>query len=133
MCDFFVCLMIRRPPRSTRTDTLFPYTTLFRSLPQEIEVVVVPGTGADQVEALAPQAVGHAGDGELRAHRPRRVQGVRQAHPPDRLGDGVGDHAVEPGARARALDLVFREGRQLHPADPPAHPAATVADLRAPV
>src|SRR3546814_12602017 len=30
MCFFF--LMIRRPPRSTRTDTLFPYTTLFRSL-----------------------------------------------------------------------------------------------------
>src|SRR3546814_940954 len=28
--SFFV-LMIRRPPRSTRTDTLFPYTTLFRS------------------------------------------------------------------------------------------------------
>src|SRR3546814_16737408 len=28
-CVFF--LMIRRPPRSTRTDTLFPYTTLFRS------------------------------------------------------------------------------------------------------
>src|SRR3546814_14485912 len=26
-------LMIRRPPRSTRTDTLFPYTTLFRSPP----------------------------------------------------------------------------------------------------
>src|SRR3546814_3157521 len=30
---FTVCfLQIRRPPRSTRTDTLFPYTTLFRSL-----------------------------------------------------------------------------------------------------
>src|SRR3546814_13399844 len=28
---FFCFLMIRRPPRSTRTDTLFPYTTLFRS------------------------------------------------------------------------------------------------------
>src|SRR3546814_13293017 len=28
---FFVFLMIRRPPRSTRTDPLFPYTTLFRS------------------------------------------------------------------------------------------------------
>src|SRR3546814_18235786 len=28
---FFVVLMIRLPPRSTRTDTLFPYTTLFRS------------------------------------------------------------------------------------------------------
>src|SRR3546814_11710795 len=30
ICFFF--LMIRRPPRSTRTDTLFPYTTLFRSV-----------------------------------------------------------------------------------------------------
>src|SRR3546814_10905403 len=34
MCVYLFCfffLMIRRPPRSTRTDTLFPYTTLFRS------------------------------------------------------------------------------------------------------
>src|SRR3546814_385804 len=31
MLFFFLFLMIRRPPRSTRTDTLFPYTTLFRS------------------------------------------------------------------------------------------------------
>src|SRR3546814_6336003 len=30
-CIFVVFLMIRRPPRSTRTDTLFPYTTLCRS------------------------------------------------------------------------------------------------------
>src|SRR3546814_2145247 len=30
--SLFLFLMIRRPPRSTRTDTLFPYTTLFRSL-----------------------------------------------------------------------------------------------------
>src|SRR3546814_18479975 len=37
ICFFF--LMIRRPPRSTRTDTLFPYTTLFRS------DVGVPDTG----------------------------------------------------------------------------------------
>src|SRR3546814_4231634 len=33
--------MIRRPPRSTRTDTLFPYTTLFRSF-TEIERTVPP-------------------------------------------------------------------------------------------
>src|SRR3546814_17800296 len=32
-CICFFFLMIRRPPRSTRTDTLFPYTTLFRSSP----------------------------------------------------------------------------------------------------
>src|SRR3546814_18692458 len=34
-CVFF--LMIRRPPRSTRTDTLFPYTTLFRSVDHAAE------------------------------------------------------------------------------------------------
>src|SRR3546814_9739698 len=34
--------MIRRPPRSTRTDTLFPYTTLFRSL-----VITTTDGGAD--------------------------------------------------------------------------------------
>src|SRR3546814_2823980 len=44
--------MIRRPPRSTRTDTLFPYTTLFRSA----------GGGVARVPV--------AGD---RRHRPRRV------------------------------------------------------------
>src|SRR3546814_18676556 len=32
--------MIRRPPRSTRTDTLFPYTTLFRSVEASIDSVV---------------------------------------------------------------------------------------------
>src|SRR3546814_14888116 len=31
LVSLFFFLMIRRPPRSTRTDTLFPYTTLFRS------------------------------------------------------------------------------------------------------
>src|SRR3546814_20418998 len=32
----FFFLMIRRPPRSTRTDTLFPYTTLFRPLKRRV-------------------------------------------------------------------------------------------------
>src|SRR3546814_15214367 len=34
--------MIRRPPRSTRTDTLFPYTTLFRSKPFWVEYTSTP-------------------------------------------------------------------------------------------
>src|SRR3546814_12678166 len=52
--------MIRRPPRSTRTDTLFPYTTLFRSLlragalaaPMEIieERTIGPSLGADNIK-----------------------------------------------------------------------------------
>src|SRR3546814_1548893 len=37
----FFFLMIRRPPRSTRTDTLFPYTTLFRSPCTTLSVVAV--------------------------------------------------------------------------------------------
>src|SRR3546814_17084430 len=31
LVDYIFFLMLRRPPRATRTDTLFPYTTLFRS------------------------------------------------------------------------------------------------------
>src|SRR3546814_16458038 len=41
----FFFLMIRRPPRSTRTDTLFPYTTLFRSATVSIGCKV--GTAAE--------------------------------------------------------------------------------------
>src|SRR3546814_7963849 len=40
--------MIRRPPRSTRTDTLFPYTTLFRSVADETGVRVVVLSGVDE-------------------------------------------------------------------------------------
>src|SRR3546814_13896503 len=39
----FVFLMIRRPPRSTRTDTLFPYTTLFRSVAVQRQAERVAG------------------------------------------------------------------------------------------
>src|SRR3546814_16595087 len=41
-CVFF--LMIRLPPRSTRTDTLFPYTTLFRSVHRQDAVGEVGAT-----------------------------------------------------------------------------------------
>src|SRR3546814_17727456 len=76
---FFVFLMIRRPPRSTRTDTLFPYTTLFLSLqlcrPQRRRVRRHPGlgrrgdpagSGADRPDRPGP------GRPELRQHGQRR-------------------------------------------------------------
>src|SRR3546814_11571972 len=51
MCCFFVFfLMIRRPPISTRTDTLFPYTTLFRSLEAADSFEVDHTTGEIQVD-----------------------------------------------------------------------------------
>src|SRR3546814_2365485 len=46
--------MIRRPPRSTRTDTLFPYTTLFRSLQTYLEaegVRVCSGIGYQRIDS----------------------------------------------------------------------------------
>src|SRR3546814_7503219 len=46
--------MIRRPPRSTRTDTLFPYTTLFRSLAGGRLVPLVQRTGAGTDHPGAP-------------------------------------------------------------------------------
>src|SRR3546814_13560749 len=42
-CVFFFFLMSRRPPISTLTDTLFPYTTLFRSIGLPIDTVTRPG------------------------------------------------------------------------------------------
>src|SRR3546814_15648699 len=49
--SFFLFLMIRRPPGSTRTDTLFPYTTLFRSAMQEILFDVFEGLLTARIEA----------------------------------------------------------------------------------
>src|SRR3546814_5854037 len=46
LCFFF--LMIRRPPRSTRADTLFPYTTLFRSPGAAPASTLLPGQPALQ-------------------------------------------------------------------------------------
>src|SRR3546814_9519978 len=40
--------MIRRPPRSTRTDTLFPYTTLFRSDADPVAGAEPPGRAGEQ-------------------------------------------------------------------------------------
>src|SRR3546814_17521590 len=54
MDDIFY-LMIRRPPRSTRTDTLFPYTTLFRSVTFDkavgIKTTYIPFTGTSATTA----------------------------------------------------------------------------------
>src|SRR3546814_17023902 len=57
-------LMIRRPPRSTRTDTLFPYATLFRS-----RMVAMAHIDAEGVGAGAVQRRDHLRIGTRRAER----------------------------------------------------------------
>src|SRR3546814_20737787 len=83
--------MIRLPPRSTRTDTLFPYTTLFRSLgPLEA------GVHADRVHDLP-------GPGALRHARPgRSVDLGSRAQPADLQGPDQHDPRQPPPPR-RAL------------------------------
>src|SRR3546814_8863881 len=70
--------MLRRPPRSTRTDTLFPYTTLFRSAPFLGPRVERGDIGRDDIAALVlrlvERKVGVAGQrldrrAVMRAHR----------------------------------------------------------------
>src|SRR3546814_12804504 len=60
---YFFFLMIRRPPRSTRTDTLFPYTTLFRSGAIRRQPSG-GGRGGPDVEAATEGPGPAAGDGE---------------------------------------------------------------------
>src|SRR3546814_9731603 len=49
--------MIRRPPRSTRTDTLFPYTTLFRSAPNGTTLSISGKAGLEFVHKFEPDNV----------------------------------------------------------------------------
>src|SRR3546814_9091051 len=66
----FFFLMIRRPPRSTRTDTLFPYTTLFRSV-RPAAVLGLP-----RVRQLCPlQGRRHGGRGDGLARHRRHAGG----------------------------------------------------------
>src|SRR3546814_18089193 len=73
--------MIRRPPRSTRTDTLFPYTTLFRSLREHDVVVEVPREALPQLHGvLVEMRVGR--QQVVGAHDRRVAPDVAAAEPP---------------------------------------------------
>src|SRR3546814_1942822 len=78
--------MILRPPRSTRTDTLFPYTTRFRSQRATHRPGADQSANGEQNEDRR-QACGHAGGRRL----PQAVDAVT-ATPSDEGGD---DHAEE--------------------------------------
>src|SRR3546814_7085662 len=78
--------MIRRPPRSTRTDTLVPYTTLFRSpLPAALQPRPEPDrTDVRQAQASAPQSRRANHRKHMEAHRltPRHLQPSRMPELP---------------------------------------------------
>src|SRR3546814_5901904 len=122
--------MIRRPPRSTRTDTLFPYTTLFRSqwaVSSAVEhcVDIAGVTGSIPVPPTSPlpppptdrssdsgeRPLGTASTAHPYAHvcPRRRAKAARRAPPLRRSGDEVGDdegddHESERNAQHVAHD-----------------------------
>src|SRR3546814_1344328 len=67
--------MIRRPPRSTRTDTLFPYTTLFRSVLSDdgVSAVGAPPAREDEILGGPDRDLTGTPVGESR-HQPHQVQ-----------------------------------------------------------
>src|SRR3546814_19854289 len=129
---FVFFLMIRRPPISTRTDTLFPYTTLFRSRRRRVSSV----WGGQCGRATEKSSATH---GRARQHcawrgGPRTPPGREKQHDRNPSAEG---HGLVPGVRdrrARLLsDLVPGRDRAKqarghepghHPGTPP-HPAVT--------
>src|SRR3546814_9942744 len=102
--------MIRRPPRSTRTDTLFPYTTLFRSDAGEgaerdrrVDVLQVVLAGAEDSDRLA--RVPLAADARhLDLAQPGEVlAGQAFGVPHDLLGQADGDRSEEHTSELQSL------------------------------
>src|SRR3546814_993197 len=95
--------MIRRPPRSKRTDTLFPYTTLFRSvLRTRLGDQVVQAQAFDQPQRLAAAAFAHRLHRHDRAdaeHQPEQGQPGAQAAAPELL-DGLAPDRGQGGEQA---------------------------------
>src|SRR3546814_16379233 len=91
-CYFFF-LMIRRPPRSTRTDPLFPYTTLFRSkyslfsgvttlvrLVWWAFIIAFSSVSATQAQTSMPEAGARVEVGQLKVAPNLRMHQIGRAH-----------------------------------------------------
>src|SRR3546814_8984279 len=115
--------MIRRPPRSTRTDTLFPYTTLFRS-GALLGPLVLPAQRAGPVPGGDPVRLRHPAQrrrGQAAVHRDRvrarllaAADAVREAgrRVPVRLSPGLPDAA---GGDAGRLGLAVPAQERVSP------------------
>src|SRR3546814_301373 len=101
----FFFLMIRRPPRSTRTDTLFPDTTLFRSIPRHRGLVVAHA--GDQVQQ--PQRL-------FRSLLTRGVEFERRARHGDRLDQlgAVVEGVYQPRDAGPGIEFAAHEAEAAH-------------------
>src|SRR3546814_20235515 len=114
--SMFFCLWIRLPPRSTRTDTLFPYTTLFRSKGigqrQRRSVILLADRRADGGgEQSLGKALIRRGDARHMAeilHRDRTEIAADKADEPDVDHHQRGEHPHGLGAAQCRADLQYR-------------------------
>src|SRR3546814_11531863 len=120
--------MIRRPPRSTRTDTLLPYTTLFRSLlgiddDATIVAQIDAELARERIVAVRPECRINGIEVQLGAvGQVERNTVVRKVHPGQRLRCNCDPGRREPralvGTKAARLlrnkRYPFREGSQEH-------------------
>src|SRR3546814_4283816 len=128
---FVFFLMIRRPPRSTRTDTLFPYTTLFRSKKQG--AVCLGRRVEDFLEVLAEPHVEHlvglVEHRDAQAFEVERAAFEMVAQPPRRAADDM--YALVQRAALAARVHAADAGRDAR-AGPGIEPAEVAADLERP-
>src|SRR3546814_6265694 len=98
--------MIRRPPRSTRTDPLFPYTTLFRS---SLSVLRRIGIGDDQHQRLASRLADADPRAFIKPRRHARFQILLCVVRPDDAGarDSSEEHTSELQSLMRISYAVF--------------------------
>src|SRR3546814_18534215 len=128
---FIFFLMIRRPPRSTRTDTLFPYTTLFRSDVERalaswyaVKIGPPPRIGGQLLDIAASPVTLRLRQRRRRAHQclqPLRACGIGQVVEPillQRLPNRgeVGLRLLHPGGASLGHAVV-------RPTPPPQHHA----------
>src|SRR3546814_6417633 len=117
--------MIRRPPRSTRTDTLFPYTTLFRSVLEDILDRGGDGIGIDQhkvvdvlthqFEVFQPHLLDRRAIGEqayvVQHNAPARLHAARHGGGINRL------HTDHLDLRPQLLDIVRHTNSEEQPSE----------------
>src|SRR3546814_16451545 len=96
---FVFVLMIRRPPRSTRTDTLFPYTTLFRSDRRRHDLRAA--AGVDLAVDAQRFGAGRQRQREQQAGQ-QRLQGAAPGSSAT-VGDGATTRTLMPGSSGRSV------------------------------
>src|SRR3546814_2769452 len=106
--------MIRRPPRSTRTDTLFPYTTLFRSSPEGQPIEALPFKGRVGWGWVSPPHKHHQEEQQTAMEGQARKQ-IRhdQRQPALRRNATDTEHTLWESLRSRQIDGA--QFRRKHP------------------